>query len=314
MTSKLFTLAVGLVLASSAHAQKKVKVAVVTTVTELAWVANQIGGAHVEAKPLLDGTENPHYVDALPEFIRLTAEADVFCQIGLELEVGWVPAVLKRSGNARVQSGGKGFCDTSSAIDVLEKATGPVDRSMGDVHPHGNPHYWHSPEELAGAAEVIEETLARVDPIHAADYKKNLATLQAQLAKASAENKAALAPIVALPGANLIIEYHKEFSYFVDHYGLKSFGSVEEKPGVPPSAGRLAEVAMAAKAAGVKAVLAMQYSPEKLLKKFTELSGIPVIVLQGSMLTAKPDQDYYALQREHVEKLKKTLGSTATHH
>lgn len=314
MTSKLTTAlaaAAALFAATSAFAQKKLSV--ITTVTELAWVANEIGGAHVEARALLNGTENPHYVDAVPEFIRLTADADVFCVVGLELEVGWVPAVLKRAGNANVQSGGKGFCDTSKVITVLEKAHGPIDRSMGDVHPGGNPHYWHSPDALSDAADVVEETLAKVDPAHAADYDKGLQALRAKLDKLSVENKAALAPIVTKPGANLVIEYHKEFSYFIDHYGLKSFGSIEEKPGVPPSAGRLAEVALAAKAAGVKAVLAMQYSPEKLLKKFTELSGIPVIILQGSILTAKPEQGYVELQKEHVEKLKKVLGAGVAH-
>ena len=110
------------------------KVKVVATVPELAWAAAEIGGGAVEVHALLRGNENPHYVDAVPEFTRLVAEADIVCVVGLDLEVGYMPAVLSRSGNAKVQPGGPGYCDASKSVPVLEKATSAVDRSLALKH------------------------------------------------------------------------------------------------------------------------------------------------------------------------------------
>jgi zinc/manganese transport system substrate-binding protein len=256
------------------------KLSVVTTIPEFAWAASEIGGPLVETHALLNGTENPHFVDAVPEFTRLAAEADVVCVAGLDLEVGYMPPVLSRSGNAQVQPGGKGYCEVGHAVDVLEKPTGPVDRSMGDVHPSGNPHFWLSPKALSDGSREIAATLTRVDPSHGAEYQKGLEAFQAKLTKLSEDVTARLKPLLDLQsksgGKPVLIEYHKEFSYFLAQYGLKSLGSIEEKPGVPPSAGRLGQVATDAKAAGIHVALAAEDNPKKTLDRFQELSGIPV--------------------------------------
>ena len=133
-------------LLTSLSATALAKVKVVTTIPDLAWVAAEVGGDHVETKALLRGNENAHFVDAVPEFTRLTADADVVCIAGLDLEVGYMPAVLTRSGNAKIQPGGAGYCEAGKSVQVLEKLTTAVDRSMGDVHPAGNPHFYLSPK------------------------------------------------------------------------------------------------------------------------------------------------------------------------
>src|SRR5262245_7336772 len=91
------------------------KIRVITTVPDLAWAARKIGGENVDVSPLLNGTENPHYVDTVPDFIRQVADAQVVCIVGLQLEIGWMPKVLSRSGNARVQPGGAGYCETANS-------------------------------------------------------------------------------------------------------------------------------------------------------------------------------------------------------
>ncbi len=259
---------------------------VVTSTTDLAWVAKQIGLEHVEVTALLKGTENPHFVDAVPDYIRLAAEANVVCQVGLDLEVGWMPKVLARSGNAAVQPGGKGFCEAGRGISVLEKPVGAIDRSMGDVHPSGNPHFWLGPDALIQSATVVRDTLVANDPAHAAAYKAGFDTMKQTVEAVKARNAAKLKVALAGHQGAALIEYHKEFTYFLQSFGLTSLGSIEEKPGVTPSAGRLADMASSAKGAGLKFILAGDTAPRRTISKFAELSGLPVVIVPLSVKTA----------------------------
>lgn len=287
-------------------------VKVITSTTDLAWATKEIGGALVDVTPLLKGTENPHYVDAVPEFVRLAAEAQVALVIGLELEIGWIPKVLSRSGNSQVQPGGKGYCEVGKIIPVLEKPAGAVDRSMGDVHPAGNPHFWLSPKYLGIAAGEIAETLIKVDPSHAKDYHGGLAKLRAQLDELEMRARGRLAPLLAGKTGPVLIEYHKELAYFLDTYKLTSLGSIEEKPGVSPSAGRLAEIAQSAKAAGITLAVAGDTAPKKTLERFSELSGIPVQVVPLSVVPSKTPKDYPELHKALIDAIVVGLGGTKT--
>jgi zinc/manganese transport system substrate-binding protein len=301
---KILPLLAALAFPSLARAEGKLKV--VTTLPDLAWAAREIGKDRVEAKSLLKGSENPHFADAVPDFIRLVADADVVCLAGLELEVGWLPKVLSRSGNSKVQPSGAGYCEMGKAIEPLDKPAGAVDRSMGDVHPFGNPHFWLSPKALAKSTDALVEALIRVDAPHAKEYRENQTALREKLEKAVERGKAKLAPLVSKIEGPALVEYHKEFAYLLEAYGLRSFGSIEEKPGVPPSAGRLAEVAQAAKAAGVRFALAAPYSPRKTTARFKELSGIPILELPTST-AAGSSQGYVEHQEALVEQVAKAL-------
>jgi zinc/manganese transport system substrate-binding protein len=274
---------------------------VVTTTQDLAWVAREIGGARVEVQSLLQGSENPHYSNATPEFIRRAANADVLCAVGLELEVGWLPKVLTRSGNAKVQPGGKGFCEAGRSIETLEKPTSTVTRAMGDVHPQGNPHFWLSPTALAQAAGEISQALVRADPEGEKVYTEGLKRLRQLLEKVLNENRKKLVSI--LKEHSPLMEYHREFVYFTHAYGLKSIGSIEEKPGVPPSAGRIAQVAKEAKDLGVRLAIAAPYSPSGVLERFREISGIPVVILPTSVQPMGGPKDYPELQTRLIQAL-----------
>jgi len=299
-------------LITSLSATAFAKVKVVTTIPDLAWVAAEVGGDYVESKALLRGNENPHFVDAVPEFTRLTADADVVCMAGLDLEVGYMPAVLTRSGNAKIQPGGPGYCEAGKFVQVLEKPTAAVDRSMGDVHPAGNPHFFLSPKALADGAKEIAAALTRVDPAHTSDYKKGLTNFAAKMDALDKEVVKLLNPLKSAQdkagGKPLLIEYHREFSYFLNEYGLTSFGSIEEKPGVPPSAGRLGEIAAASKAAGIRVALAADYYPKKTLERFSELSGIKVVVVP-TMIQPSGSYKTYAELQKHIAN---SLVSAAT--
>lgn len=250
------------------------KIKLVTTTTTLAWAATVIGGENVEVVPLLRGSEDVHFVDAVPSFIRKVAEADILCANGLDLEIGWLPKILTKSGNAKVQPGGKGFCEVGRGIQAIDVPKGNVDRSMGDVHAAGNPHFCIAPNYLAKGAEVIADALMEADPGNAAKYRAGLETLKKQLSEIQKRTAEKLRANKKLQ-AGKVLEYHKEFSYFLKDYALNSFGSLEETPGVPPSAGRVAEISTSAKNAGVVMAIAAPWSPRKVLEKFTEFSGIP---------------------------------------
>lgn len=272
---------------------------VVTTSTDLAWAAQQIGKDKVKVQPLLKGTENMHFVEAVPAYIKAVADADVVCQVGLSLEIGWLPKILAKSGNAAVQKGGKGFCDVGQRVKAMDKPAGGVDRSMGDVHPEGNPHYWLAPVVFGEAVTEIADTLGRVDPHNATFYAKNLSELQGQLKELQTRLQKELLP---LQHKNLM-QYHTDFNYFLQAYGLKSVGSIEEKPGVPPSAGRLARVAMQAKQDQVVAALAVDYDAKSTLDKFQEMTKLPVVRAANASRPAGEPKDYVKMQETLVKKL-----------
>lgn len=249
---------------------------VVTTLPDLAEIARRIGGSEVSAESLLSGREDAHFADAVPNYIRKVADADVVCQMGLELEVGWMPKVLSKSGNAKVQAGGKGYCDVGSGVEVLEKPQGVVDRAMGDVHPSGNPHFNLSPKALKEAASVLTRVLIANRPEQKAVFDSGLQKFQVDMDLLQKRISEKLKPVLATADSKpLVIEYHKEFTYFFALYGVKSVGAIEEKPGVPPSAARIASVATMAKAQEVKVALAANYSPTRTLERFQEISKIP---------------------------------------
>lgn len=278
MTSKVYFLKglvalMAVVTAIPAVAGEKIRVT--TTLPEMAEIVRKIGGPDVEVKALLEGTEDVHFMEALPSFAVQVANSDIVCVAGLELEAAWMPKVLSKSGNSKVQPGGSGYCDASLKVTPLEKPKGPIDRSMGDIHPMGNPHYHLSPLALSDASKSILESLAKAKPEHRQVYAKAQAEFMKQMTDLHKRIQAKLKVLADQPQKTSVIEFHREFVYFFAAYGISSLGAIEEKPGVPPSAARLAERAKEAKAAGVKLALGALHSPERHLQKFQELSGIP---------------------------------------
>lgn len=272
---------------------------VITTTTDLGWLAQQIGGEAVQVTALLSGEEDPHYVDAVPRYIHLVANADAVCFVGMELEIGWIPKVLSKSGNAQVQPGSIGYCDASEGVDALDVISGNVDRSMGDVHPDGNPHYNLSPSHLLQAGETVLGTLINLQPNNAEQFLKNYETLSKDLADLQAEIQRKLEPLASYK----FLEYHKDFGYFFTVYGLKSVGALEAVPGVPPSAGRLAKVSLAAKKDGVRLLVASDHNSLNVIKRFTTISDVPSAIVSTSIQTQGEISDYGKLQHHIADSI-----------
>jgi len=242
--SAVFLLAVVLV----TPAQAKLKVA--TSLTDLASVAQFVGGDHVEAQSLCRGYEDPHFVPAKPSLMKIIQRADVFISTGLELDGGWLPVVLPGSRNPKIQPGQRGFVDASEGVPVLEKPTGTVSRAEGDVHPLGNPHYYLDPKNLEIVAGHLAEVFSRIDPANAADYSANAKAFDARMETSLAGWLKAMEPYKDAK----FVTYHKNFIYFADRFGLDIFGYVEPKPGIPPSPRHIADLADAMKRAGVTVI------------------------------------------------------------
>jgi zinc/manganese transport system substrate-binding protein len=274
----MFVLTLGL-LATPAFAGLRVA----TSLTDLASVAQFVGGKHVSVISLCKGYEDPHFVPAKPSLMKAIQNADVFVSVGLELDAGWLPLVLPGSRNPKIQPGKPGFVDASEGLQILEKPTGTVSRAEGDVHPLGNPHYYTDPKNLETVADHLAEVFSRLDPGNAVDYSANAKAFDDRMDKALTGWEKELAPY---KGAS-IVTFHKNFIYFADRFGLKLFGNVEPKPGIPPSPRHIAELAEAMKLAGIRVVVYQPYydaaASRELANKAggvavevaTEVGGIP---------------------------------------
>lgn len=240
-------------LLATAPAQADLKVA--TSLTDLASVAQFVGGKHVTAQSLCRGYEDPHFVPAKPSLMKSIQHADVFVSTGLELDGGWLPLVLPGSRNPKIQQGTRGFVDASEGVDVLEKPVGTVSRAEGDIHPFGNPHYYADPKNLEVVAHHLADVFSRLDPANAADYAANAKAFEERMEASLEKWEKELAPY---KGAS-IVPYHPNFIYFADRFGLKLFGTVEPKPGIPPSPHYLNQLAESMKKAGVKVVVYQPY-------------------------------------------------------
>ncbi len=285
--SKFLFFSLTLALSVSSFSQ----IRVVTTTTDLKWMVEKIGGNKVKVESLLNGKEDPHFIDAMPHFVSKVANAQMFCLVGLELEIGWAPRILQRSGNDNVQNGGKGYCETGRTVKAINIPRGRVDRSQGDIHPMGNPHYHLGPKAFIQGSETVLNTLINLDPKNAEYYLNNFEKLKKELGSLVVRIKKILEPVKD----KKFIEYHREFTYFFTEFELDSIGAIEKVPGVPPSAGRLARVSIQGKQAKVALALASITSPKQLTDKFQEMSGIPVARLPISIAKEGNPKGYYEL-------------------
>jgi|SRR5262245_19442549 len=243
----LLASAIAVSLLAAAPAAAKLRVAASTQ--DLASIAASVGGDQVEVFAIARPTSDPHRVEALPSYMVQVSRARLFLKVGLGLD-RWADAIVDGSRNPKLT-----IVDCSAGVSVLEKPTGKVDASQGDVHPFGNPHYWLDPRNGAIAARTVAEALAQADPANAAGYRSR-AEAFARDAQATWERNAARAK--ALPSRTLFT-YHRSWSYLADAFGLEIVDTVEPFPGIPPTAKHLAELVEQAKARGVKLLLQEPY-------------------------------------------------------
>jgi zinc/manganese transport system substrate-binding protein len=210
------------------------QIRVITTIPDLADITKQIGKELVSVESLTRGVEFMHAVPVKPSFVPKLNRADVLVAMGLDLESSWLPALLEPASNAKILPGQPGHIDCSAGVAVIDVPKS-LDRSEGDVHPKGNPHYNLDPHNGKIIARNIADGLARSYPQHKAAFEKNLAAYNAELDKAIARWQSLAAP---LKGTKFI-SYHSDWGYFANRYGLQQVGSIEAKPGIEPTPNHL---------------------------------------------------------------------------
>ncbi|HET6437749.1 MAG TPA: metal ABC transporter substrate-binding protein [Anaeromyxobacter sp.] len=274
-------------------------VRVVTTVEGLAALAEEVGGKRVSVESLSKGVSDPHFVDANPMLAVKLRNADLLIDVGLELEVGWLPPLVNQSRNAEIQPTGRRRLTAASAVQVLDLPTGPVDRSMGDLHPQGNPHFLNDPRRGLDVATAIAAKLAELDPQGAAEYQANLAAFQKRLQERKFEWDRQLAPF---RGRKIFIQ-HRTMTYFLDWSGLVDAGEIEPRPGVPPPPSHLAELVEIARQQKVSEITVESYYDSKSAEVVARHSDAKVVQIPGDVGADRGADNYIDYVGEVVSKV-----------
>ncbi len=261
------------------------QIRVIGTIPDYAAIAKEIGGERVKTEALIKGTQDPHFADALPSHIMKLNKAELLISTGLGLESGWLPAILNNSRNKKIQPGSSGYIDASQYVE-LKEVPQKIDKSMGDVHPGGNPHFYTSPAELFKIAAEIKNRLIQIDPVGRDYYEKNWTEFKVKFESKTAEWKTKIEP---LKGTKVVV-YHESWVYLLDWLGFKKVAALEPKPGIPPSSGHIAEVINQIQGKNVKFLFQEIYHPTSLSKKFASKTGVKLIVLP-SMTGAEKGTD-----------------------
>ncbi|MBI4701679.1 MAG: zinc ABC transporter substrate-binding protein [Deltaproteobacteria bacterium] len=269
---------------------------VVTSIPDFGAIAGEIGGGHVEVTALVKPTQDPHFLDAKPSLELALNRADLLLVAGMELEAGWLPALVAGARNAAIQRGGKGYLDCSTLIPPMEVMA--VDRAKGDIHPGGNPHYWIDPRNGLRLAQGITKKLGEIDPDHGADYAAGYARFAARLKDRMAKWQLRLAP----QRGTRVVAYHRSWIYFLDWAGFVAVGELEPKPGIPPKASHVAELITAVRGQNVKYLVQEAFYPTQLSQIFADKTGAKLKVLP-TMVGAAGTHTYFDVIERLVEEL-----------
>ena len=288
---------------SAAFAQK---VNVVATTPDLASLVQAIGGTTVEIKVLAKPTEDPHFVDAKPSHIVTLNRADLLIEGGAELELGWLPPLLESARNPKIAAGARGRVVASQRVKMLEIPTG-FDRSKGDVHSMGNPHFLLDPVNAKVIAAHIADHLGQVNPKSAALYQANLQAFNTRLDAKLAEWQRQLAPY---KGAK-IVTYHKDFPYLAQRFGLEVVETLEPKPGIAPSPSHLARVIGTMKSTNARVILVQPYQNRKTAETVARQTGAVVLEMPQQPGAVRNTATYFDLMDYMVGSLVRAFQGSA---
>lgn len=292
---KLFLiLSIGLVVSTQAQAALQV----FTCEPEWASLVKELAQDKADVYSATNAFQDPHHIEARPSLIAKMRKADMLVCTGADLEVGWLPLLLRQSSNEKLRPGQLGYFEAAQQVERLDVPT-QVDRSMGDVHPEGNPHVQLDPNRIAIIADKLSARLAQVDSANAAFYQQRHADFAQrwQAAIKSWQTKAA-----ALKGLPVAV-YHQDFVYLFHWLGIKQIVALEPKPGIPPSAGYLAEIKDHIAKQPVKLVLYTAYQSDQAPNWLGREANIPVVQLPFTVGGSDQAKDLFGLFDDTLNKL-----------
>jgi len=272
---------------------------IVCSTTDLAALTRAIGGTTVDVEAIARGSQDPHHVQARPSTMRLLNRADLLIYNGMQLEIGWLPLLIEGARNPRVAAGNRGQLDLSAAIAPLEVPDGHVDRSMGDVHPEGNPHYTLDPRNALPMVALIAQRLTLLNPdlatVVATNHGRWIDEMQSRLKRWEA--------VLSPWRGRKVISYHKQFEYLADWLGIEVVDYVEDRPGIPPTPRHLSTLLERMRQQHIYVLLQSTFADQKRGRRFAERADASLIVLPAAVGSANGTQDYVRLMDTIVKRL-----------
>lgn len=297
-------LIVGLVVASLVvpGAQAARKLRIVATIPDLKSLTEAVGGDLVEVESLTRGTQNVHEAEVRPSMMLKLRRADAVIENGLDLDA-WADVAITGANNANIVRGAPGRIEISRGIQVLDVPATRVDRSMGDVHPRGNPHFSLDPGLAPAITQNILEGLGRLAPEHRRVFEANRTRFLAQVEQRMGQWTKTMEP---LRGSKVVV-FHPVFIYFLTRFGLVQAGSVEDRPGIPPSPQHLANLIREMKEEKVKVLLLEPWNDVKLANRVAGEAGARAVVMAGAVGAVTGADSYLAAIDYNITTLAKAL-------
>ncbi|MFC5303147.1 metal ABC transporter substrate-binding protein [Azospira restricta] len=277
---------------------------VFATVPEWAALAQEIGGGRVTVYAATHGLQDPHRIEAKPSLIARARSAQLVVATGAELEVGWLPVVLRESGNRDIQPGRPGYFEAASAVRLLD-VPAVLDRAHGDVHAAGNPHIQTDPRNILKVAEALAARMAELDPAEAAAYRSGFAAFAEKWRAALVRWEKIAAPLKGVP----VLVQHNAFPYLNAWLGLREVGTLEPRPGVEPSGGHLADVLAKLTAQPARMVLRPAYQHDAPSRWIAERAKIPAVIVPFTVGGTPEAGDLVALFDDTLRRLLAALAA-----
>jgi zinc/manganese transport system substrate-binding protein len=278
------------------------KIRVVATIPDLKALTEEVGGNLVEVESLARGVQNAHEMEIRPSLMLKLRRADILVENGLELDA-WADVAVQGANNPKIVRGAPGRVDVSRGIPVLDVPSTRVDRSMGDVHPLGNPHYSLDPGMAPIITQNIVEGLARVAPEQRATFEKNRQAFLARLDEAMARWARAMEPV---RGAKVVV-YHPQWVYILNRFGLAQAAALEDRPGIPASPAHLTKVIRQMKEERIKVIIVEPWNDLKLATRVADEAGAKAVVLAPMVGGVKGTDSYIAAIDHNVNALAQAL-------
>lgn len=237
-------------------------------------LAEKIGGENISATSATSYRQDPHYASAKPSLLASMRKADLVICSGAGLEVGWLPILLQKSGSKNVQPGNIGSIMAADYASILGKPS-KVDRSMGDIHPEGNPHLHLNPYNILKVGEELTKRFEAIDPANKAAYRKNWQDFEKRWKIKISSWQSKAAGLKGMP----VITHHDAWVYLFEWTGVKQAATLEDKPGIPPSTSHLEKLVSVARKENVKVIIRSQYNSGDASEWLSEKTGIPAVIV-----------------------------------
>lgn len=273
-------------------------VRVLATTADWGALVAELGGDRVNVYTATGALQDVHRVEAKPSLVARARTAELLVANGADLEAGWLPLLVRESGNRRIQPGQPGYFEAAVYVGLLEKPA-QLDRALGDIHPQGNPHLQLNPRNVALVARALTARLAAIDPGNAGWYRARGAEFDARWSQAIARWEARAAPLKGAP----VVVMHRDQAYLCDWLGLREVAAIEPKPGVPPSAGYLGQLVAKLSAAPPRMILRNAYNDPKAADWLAARIHAPVVMLPYSVGGTPEAGDLFALFEDTLDRL-----------